>query len=166
MKHVHVFVFLMFFHLGNCVKILGFFTTPSYSHQQTFQTLCKELAIRGHEVTFISPEILNDESIKKLKGIDIHQTYDLKKKYSVGRFLSKDVFTFERVLGYFLLSGVPTEIAFADEEVIELIKSGEEYDLLILQGMHPLTFAMAAKFKAPIIGKFACKYFFSLKTKM
>lgn len=154
MNRVYVFaLFLAFLQFTKGAKILGFFTTPSFSHQQTFRTLCKALALRGHDVTMISPDILNDKSIKTLKEIDIHQTYDIKNKYNVGRFLSKDISTLERVFGYLILCGVPTEIAFDDEKVQQLIRGDETFDLLIIQGFHPLTFAMAAKFKAPVIGK-------------
>lgn len=154
MERTNVFMLLlMLFRFGQCAKILGFFVTPSFSHQQTFQTICKELALRGHDVTFISPNILNDTSIKNLKEIDIHQTYDIFKTYKVGRTLSKDISTFERILGYLILCRVPAEIAFEDEKVRKLINSDEKFDLLIIQGFHPLLFVMETKFKVPVIGK-------------
>lgn len=154
MKHpYHILLLVTFVQLGICARILGFFTTPSFSHQQTFRALCKELALRGHYVTFISPEILNDSSIKNLKEIDIQQTYQLREKYDVRSFSSKNRFTLEQILAYFTLCGVPNEIAFNDETVQQLIRSEESFDLLIIQAVHPLTFAMASKFQVPVVGK-------------
>jgi glucuronosyltransferase len=39
-------------------RILGIFPTPSISHQLPFQTIMKALALRGHEITVISPDPL------------------------------------------------------------------------------------------------------------
>lgn len=138
---------------GYGANILGFFTTPSLSHQQTFQTICKELASRGHNVTFISPNILNDTSIKNLTEIDISQVYAIHKSIDAVKYLSKDAFTVSRVLGYYILTRVPTEIALLDSKVQKLINTDERFDLLLVQAFHPLTFAMAARFKVPVIGK-------------
>lgn len=132
---------------------MGFFTTPSFSHQQTFRALCKELALRGHYVTFISPDILNEKSIKNLKEIDLHQTYDLMRKKELRTILSRDLFTIKLVMEYHRLCGVPNEIAFEVEKLQQLITNGETFDLLIIQVNHPLTYAIASKFKAPVIGK-------------
>lgn len=154
MKFVTVLVILWtLFTSGHSAKILGFFTTPSFSHQQVFQMIFKELALRGHEITFISPNIINDKTLKNFKEIDIKQVYDFKNTCNVGQYLSKDALAFNRMWGYYILTRKPTEIAFDDENVKKLINSDASFDLLILQGFHPLTLAMAARFKAPFIGK-------------
>lgn len=154
MNYEYIVVILwVFFQFGNGAKILGFFTTPSFSHQQVFQMISKQLVLIGHDVTFISPDIMEDNSLKNLKQIDIKQVYDFKSKCDVGQYLSKDALAFHRILGYYILTRDPTEIAYEDAYVQKLLRSNETFDVLILQGFHPLTFAMAAKFKAPVIGE-------------
>lgn len=159
MKLENIVVILwLFFQVGDSAKILGFFTTPSFSHQLVFQMISKQLAFSGHDVTFISPDIMEDKSLKTLKQIDIKQVYDFKSKCDVGQYLSKDALAFNRILGYYILTRDPTEIAYQDVNVQKLLKSNETFDVLILQGFHPLTFAIAAKFKAPVIGEWRLQY--------
>lgn len=150
-----MFVLLLkFIHVVYSAKILGFFTTPVFSHQQPFRALCKELALRGHDVTFISPHTINDESLPKIKEIVIQSTYDVWNSFGIERYLSKDIFNIELVLGYLKLNRIAPTIAYDVQEVHELLKSAETFDVLIIQAIHPLVFAIAAKFKSPIIGKF------------
>lgn len=139
--------------LGKCARILGFFTTVSLSHQITFQSICRELALRGHQVTFISPNVINDNSLRSLREIDINHAYDLLKTINVTKALSKDASIFDRMQGFYQLTRIPTEIALDDQKVQDLLKSDETFDILIVQALHPLNFALAAKYKIPIIGR-------------
>lgn len=158
MRWFHVYVlFLSLICSCHCAKILGFFTTPSISHQQTFQAVCKELALRGHEVTFISPHILNDTSINNLKEIDIIEVYGVFKKYDIA-FLSKDCYALNRVFGYHDITRESTVYALDNKQVQELITGTESFDVVLAQAFHPLTFALATRFKVPYIGKFLNKF--------
>lgn len=147
---VLVFLFSNFL-MGNSANILGLFTFPSLSHHETFRAICKELAFAGHNLTIITPHILNDSSLPNIKEIDINQVYGVVESSRLAYSLSNRPFTIERVLYYLFLSRVPTEIAF--ERVKILLSNAESYDLLLVQGTHPLNVALAAKFKAPVIGK-------------
>lgn len=137
-----------------CAKILGLFVTPSISHQQTFQEVCKGLAQRGHDVIFISPNVLNDNIVKSLTQIDLHYIYATLKTHDPNKYLSKDASTYRRVLGYYELGRIPTELVFQDERVIEILNYNTDFDAIIVQAFHPLVFAVAAKFQVPIIGEF------------
>lgn len=53
---------------GSTLKILGLFPMASHSHYMMGYPLMKELAIRGHEVTFVS-SYTQKESIKNLRNI-------------------------------------------------------------------------------------------------
>ncbi|XP_065333889.1 UDP-glycosyltransferase UGT5-like [Cloeon dipterum] len=44
-----------FFNHGEAARILGLFATPAKSHSRVFESLFRELAVRGHQVTFASP---------------------------------------------------------------------------------------------------------------
>ncbi|XP_059056326.1 UDP-glucosyltransferase 2-like [Achroia grisella] len=55
-------------------KILGYFPTPSISHQVVYRVLMHELAKRGHEVFVITtdPAFPKDKAPKNLTEIDVH----------------------------------------------------------------------------------------------
>lgn len=60
-------------------NILGFFGMPSISHQQVFQVIWKELSLRGHNVTVVTPNPLNDPSLTNLTEIDVSSSYQFVK---------------------------------------------------------------------------------------
>lgn len=128
-------MFVLFCFSINFVKsarILGFFTVPSISHQQSFQSICKALALKGHEVTFITTDSLNDRSIGNLTEIDISQLYDILKTIDFRSSLSRGSDMSTRILGYFDLMGVLAHRALKDWKVQQLISGDEEFDILIM----------------------------------
>lgn len=139
-------------HLGICARILGLFTTPSVSHQAGFQAIWKHLVLNSHDVTVISPNVLNDTTLKNLKEINISQVYEIIKVVNWSKF-SRTAFNLEKMFAYFDLVGTAAEIALDDKEVKALFKSNEEFDVLIVQAIHPLVFSVAAKFRVPVIGE-------------
>lgn len=147
------FLLSLFIKCGTSARILGFTPVPSISHQIIFRAIWKELALKGHDLTVISPNILNDTSLTNLKEIDVQHTYNFIKAFDVQKRLSRDVFAPDKVLNYFELIRGSTEMALDDKMVQNLIKSSESFDILIVQALHPLLFAMAARFKVPVIGK-------------
>lgn len=163
MKLLGVVLFLwLIIHFGRCAKILGVFTIPSVSHYLIYQVIYKELAIRGHDVTVITPTVLNNSSLKNLKEIDVHQIYDVWKKYDISKILSTDAFTYNLVLSVHKIARISNEIVLKDIKVQDLIKSEETFDVIIVEGIYPLTFALAARFRVPIIGKYWFNTFFVL----
>lgn len=139
---------------GNCAKILGFFTSPSPSHHATFQTISRELASRGHRVTMISPNILNDTSVRNLREIDVHHVYDTLQWIKPYEFLSKDAAQISRFFGYSLMMRNAIEDALTNREFQAVMnRNNETFDLLIVQAMNPLAFAVASRFNVPFIGE-------------
>lgn len=49
---------------------------PSISHQVIFQPIWKELSLRGHKVTVITPNPLKDPTLTNLTEIDISYMYE------------------------------------------------------------------------------------------
>lgn len=139
--------------LGNSARILAIFTSPSISHQKMFQSLWWELALRGHNVTAASPNILHDKTLQNLKEIDLHHAYDTLIGLKPLEFLSKNCPHLKKFFGYFDMMQNAIEDAFLDKEVHELLQSDEKFDVIILQAVHPLLFALKYRFKAPVIGK-------------
>lgn len=155
-------ILCILFDRGICAQILGVFTVPSVSHQIMFQAICKELSLRGHNVTFISANILNDSSIKNLKEIDVNYVYDIHKMVDVSKILSKNNYLPSMVTNYYFMGRFPAEMVFEDPNFQDLYKSDEKFDVVLLQAFHPLTFAITTKFRAPIIGESAAKFYLAI----
>lgn len=76
---------LFFFVSVNCcvhgARILGVFAFPSISHQIVFQPIWRELSLRGHQVTVLTPNPIHDQSLTNLTEIDLSFTYKTLKKF-------------------------------------------------------------------------------------
>ncbi|KAK7788697.1 hypothetical protein R5R35_012811 [Gryllus longicercus] len=59
----------------HAARILGIFPTPSISHQLPYQAVMKELALRGHQITVISPDPLK-EPVANYTDVDISFSYE------------------------------------------------------------------------------------------
>lgn len=136
-------------------KILGVFNVPSISHQKPFLNLAKELSLRGHEVTIITPNPLRDKSLTNLTEIDTSFLYELIKQNKEG---------FEQILGTHNtlwqqtnklrdLFYITAERLFKNKEVNNLLNSRQSFDVVIVESHEPILFALGPKFHAPIISK-------------
>lgn len=153
MKALHLLnVIAILFRLSNSARILGFFTHPSISHQQTFRAIWKALALKGHEVTVVSPNILNDTNIRNLKEIDISYLYGLTKNADFS-LLMKSSSQIQKVLFYNDFMKAPAVGVLENEEVRKLIASDEDFDVVLVQAIHPILFSIASKFSAPTVGE-------------
>lgn len=56
--------------------ILVIISTPSFSHQAPLRPIWKELALRGHNVTLITTDIMKNSSLT-IKEIDISYGYQI-----------------------------------------------------------------------------------------
>lgn len=146
-------LFLQLCILANSARILAVFSSPSISHQKMFQSLWWELALRGHNVTAASPNIIRDKTLQNMRQIDLHHAYDTLIGLKPLEFLSKNCPHVKKFLGYFDMMQNAIVDSILDKDVQELLRSNEKFDVIILQAVHPLLFALAYRFKAPVIGK-------------
>lgn len=131
-------------------KILGVFPTPSISHQIVFQPIWKELSLRGHEVTVITPDPLKDPGLTNLTEIDISSCY---------KHLTGVVATFktERTHWDFLnLMSDHHDLMWKDilenPGVASLLNdSTTNFDLVIGEFLHSTVTAFAYRYSAPFI---------------
>ncbi|XP_023025286.2 UDP-glucosyltransferase 2 [Leptinotarsa decemlineata] len=136
---------------SDSAKILGIFFVPSISHQIAYRPIWRELSIRGHNVTVISPNILNDSSLTNLTEIDISFAYDILGKFDLQKNAAKENFL---VKNFITIHNMMFSVMHAILEygaVQDLIHSDEEFDLILVESLHPLVFSFGARFKAPII---------------
>lgn len=134
-------------------RILGIGWYPAISHQATFQPIWRELSLRGHQVTAISAVPLRDKRLTNLTEIDISFLSDIVLKRDVAKNLLKDNWTWKKVLFFKHLCIDLVELMLKHDEVIDLIKSDQRFDVIIVEPHSPLVFAFGERFKAPIIGK-------------
>ncbi|XP_050506054.1 UDP-glycosyltransferase UGT5-like [Diabrotica virgifera virgifera] len=150
-----LFLLLDSFSFIQCVKILGIFPTPSYSHQIVFQPIWKELSLRGHNVTVVTPHPLNDSSLTNLTEIDVSFVYDIVPKYGWPKEYLKLPSTLHK-LDYFLNAGNDfTMEIFEYGPVQRIIVQRDAFDLLIVQlshNMNLLLYGLAFNLHIPIVG--------------
>ncbi|XP_022903760.1 UDP-glucosyltransferase 2-like [Onthophagus taurus] len=152
MLPVCIFLFVL---IGNSesARILFVGGTPSYSHQVVYQPIWKELSLRGHQVTAITSNPLNDASLSNLTEIDTSFVYKLiDEKYKFGETLDRlkdDTLKFAK---YFLnLLSSMSEEQLASDQVQELINSDANFDLVIAEFLLPTHLAFSHRFNCPLI---------------
>lgn len=138
-------------HIVNGAKILGIFPTASISHQVAYQPIWKELSLRGHEVTVITPNPLKDPTLTNLTEIDVSSMYkmfsDVTATFS-SEVTPRDILD---ILVYFQTTG--WEEIMSNEEVIHLLKDDtKKFDLVMVEFLSALPGVFAYKYKCPLIG--------------
>ncbi|XP_045461720.1 UDP-glycosyltransferase UGT5-like isoform X4 [Harmonia axyridis] len=135
----------------NSARILGYFYIPSISHQFVFRSLMKELSLRGHNVTFITPNPLRDPHLTNLNEIDISDAYNSFKKYDfsqIGR--SYGLHRTNRLINDF--NEDVARIEMENEKVQELLKKpSDSFDLILVEPHFPFLFGLRRKFNAPLV---------------
>nr|CAH7729280.1 unnamed protein product [Callosobruchus chinensis] len=126
-------------------RILGVFQFPSLSHQIVFRALCRELSLRGHQVTIVTPNPLRDKSLVNLTEIDISSAADvLPSSESIEFTMSKDMPTTEIMVSFYDLSEKIQEAVLQNEEFQKLYKDpNAKFDLLISEALHPGMYSLA-----------------------
>ncbi|KAJ8959680.1 hypothetical protein NQ318_021871 [Aromia moschata] len=139
----------MFVPISHCANILGIMPTPSYSHQIVYTPLWKELSLRGHSVTVITTNPVNDPKLVNLTEIDINFVYSYFANVSK---LAENTLTMWNMYEVF------TEIILAFEEVIlsfppvqELIHNKKTFDVVLVEFVCPELLNFAKIYDCPAI---------------
>ncbi|XP_049819201.1 UDP-glycosyltransferase UGT4-like [Aethina tumida] len=136
-------------------RILGFFPTPSISHQVIFQPIWKELSLRGHNVTIISPNIIGDPTLINLTELDMGFTYDLLKKpeNNIGKIMRKGNYPIYNIHYAFCVVELAMTMMFESPPVQKLLKDdSQQFDLILLEVLQPLANIFSAKYRVPTVG--------------
>lgn len=140
----------------NCsaANILAVMPVPMYSHQNVFRPLWKELSRRGHHVTLLTTDPINDSSLVNLTEIDWHFAYDLYNVKHKSAEMMRDYQT--NLLNvaslYVDMMNDITDQELSHPAVQKLIKDPEaKFDLLILENIYPSMLAFSERFKCPYI---------------
>ncbi|KAK9892170.1 hypothetical protein WA026_018372 [Henosepilachna vigintioctopunctata] len=114
--------------------------------------LVKELSLRGHEVTFITTNPIEDPNLKNLSEIDVSVAYQIFNKYDIsmanrGKYGLIYVSTF---IHDFNRDAITVEMKTKD--VQEVLKKPEDfYDLILIEAHSPILFGLGHKFKSPVV---------------
>ncbi|XP_063913105.1 UDP-glycosyltransferase UGT5-like [Zophobas morio] len=136
-----------------CSNILGVFIFPSISHQIVFQPIWKELSLRGHNVTVVTPDPINDPSLTNLTEISIGFTYDLLKRITIQNLISKDSNVFLSLHDSTRYIDRLVEAELNSTGFKQLIDDqSKHFDLILIECFHPIMYALAGRFNAPVIG--------------
>lgn len=154
-KTLNLLIFILLtFSYANSAKIFASVFTPSYSHQIAFRPLWKELAKRGHQITLLTTDPMNDKSLKNIKEIDLSGSYQVMETGNSSKLLTNRQQGIKETLDTYINSLSATAAwQFNHTEVQKLINNKDEhFDILILEVMYPSHLAFVDRFKAPYIG--------------
>ncbi|KAF2903124.1 hypothetical protein ILUMI_03060 [Ignelater luminosus] len=131
-------------------RILGIASAPCYSHQVVFQTLWKELSLRGHQLTVLTTYPLNDPHLVNLTEIDLHSTGEAWKRVNMFDVLTRGMqYAFN--IGWNISNQLMHE-QLSNAQVQELIKNNNEiFDLLIVEATFPTMYAFSVRYNCPAI---------------
>ncbi|KAF2892700.1 hypothetical protein ILUMI_13472 [Ignelater luminosus] len=134
-------------------KILGVFAAPSISHQVVFQPIWKELSLRGHEVTVITPNPLNDKSLVNLTEIDVSFSYRIVTEANLQRSIEEARLYSDVVVAIYNIFINTAQEQLNHPKVQDLIKDKtKHFDLVIAEHFTPAMFAFSALYNCPLIG--------------
>lgn len=137
----------------NSAKILAIVPTPSFSHQIAFRELWKELSLRGHHLTLITTDPMNNATLPNITEINIGFSYKTwhKKVGVLVKLGKKDSSQFTQKI--FGIAGTWYEEQLSYEPIRSLIlNTTEHFDLVIAESMHIISYTFASRFNCPLIG--------------
>lgn len=142
---------------SECARILGIAAFPSYSHQVAYRPLWKELSLKGHDVTLITTDPMNDSSLINLKQINIHkETYPVLRSSKLIQSLQMQsiyhqLFPFASFKIYADLIYELTKVIMEQTEVVKLLEDDTTFDLVITEPVVFIGFSFADKYKSKLI---------------
>lgn len=141
--------------VGDGYRILCIFPAPSISHQVVFRGLTHALNTRGHELVVVTPDPINDPTLKNYTEIDIRFEYNV---FSVPFYENRGEMNWMSRIEY--LSGRFLNLIdqiYDHPEMRNLYApdSGQKFDLMLVEWLYwPGIYPLAHRFHVPIIGKF------------
>lgn len=151
MSKAGVVLFLSFLSGIHSARILCLFQIPSISHQVVFQPIWKELSLRGHKVTVITTDPLNDPTLTNLTEFDVGPPlYERMRNVSSVLASKPSHWLLNAIL--FLRADKYAESIFNNPQVSALINDpSQEFDVVLSEYSIPLGSMLAAKYKCPLV---------------
>jgi len=150
---------------AQAANILAAFFIPSISHQYFYKALMQELNARGHNLTILTTDPINDSTKKNYTEIDLSYYYpEWNRRFD----MASDAASVLRIVPELFYwdftesTNEMCELYFSDPKVKKIIENGAAFDLVIVEfGAQPCLYAFASLSKTEsLIGLFS----FSLGT--
>lgn len=134
-------------------RILAVMPTPSYSHQIVFRPLWRELSLRGHQITLITTDPMNDTSLTNITEIDISFAYELwQTKHNIAKIIQDYQTDLLMVADLYInMMNDIMDQELQHPEVQKLIQN-EKFDLLMVEYIYPTMIAFSGYYNCPFIG--------------
>ncbi|XP_045475116.1 UDP-glycosyltransferase UGT4-like isoform X5 [Harmonia axyridis] len=133
-----------------CANIFAVIPSPFYSHQATFRPLWRELARKGHKITLITTDLMEEN--ENITQIDYHGTYEVFERNDVIGWLKpgSNIFTIMNKL--LVMIEDLTRYQFTHPRLVEILKNNRTYDLMMVEFPLPMWPLLSVKFDCPFIG--------------
>ncbi|KAJ8930796.1 hypothetical protein NQ314_016373 [Rhamnusium bicolor] len=131
-------------------NILAYIPMPSYSHQIAFVPLWQELAKRGHRITLLTSNLMEEN--ENITQIDLSETYKILERYDIYNKLSSNESMIEIIKSIISMFKEVLEYELLHPEVKRLLKNENKFDLVLSEFSTTLGFVFGIKSNAPFIG--------------
>ncbi|XP_025834200.1 uncharacterized protein LOC112905625 [Agrilus planipennis] len=138
--------------VANSANIFAIFSVPSISHQLVFQPIWRELSLRGHKVTVVTPNPLNDPTLTNLTEIDVSYVYgtvSLQFLIDNSNLMPDQLVSMS--VDHYVKPLIESQLNHSD--VMKILKdNNSHFDLVISEMICSPAFGFAYKFNAPLVG--------------
>ncbi|XP_018561520.1 UDP-glucuronosyltransferase 2B7-like [Anoplophora glabripennis] len=145
---VKLVLLVISFVYSDCANILAVLPCPSYSHQIAYTHLWKELSLRGHKVTLITPNPLRDPKLVNLTEIDMSSIY--KFVSNISRSVEDNMLTMWTFhAGMLELMRTASETQLAHPTIQDMIHNPKSFDVVFVEFLVPEWLAFAEIYNCP-----------------
>lgn len=150
-----MFRFLLFVFLVNEIqsaRILGVIPTTSFSHQVGFWKIWEQLSLRGHQVTVITSDPINNNTLVNLTEIDLHENYKIFQELDIDRKMHE---LENRVLDFIKefvnYQNVVSQRSLQHPSVQNLLNTDQPFDVVLVETFFSEFYAFGELFDCPVI---------------
>ncbi|CAG9761805.1 unnamed protein product [Ceutorhynchus assimilis] len=150
--NISFLIFLGFISINYGANILAIMPTASFSHQVVFRPLWKELANKGHNITLVTTDLM--ENMPNLTQIDLSYGYSHYQKQNFVDIISNDSSSFyEMAMAARKATNETNNQFFQSPEGQNLIHNPDNlFDLLVVEAQLPTMMVFSWWYQIPFVG--------------
>lgn len=135
--------------LSYCANILAIVPTISYSHQIAYAPLWKALALRGHNITLLTTNPMNNPNLTNLTEVNMNWAYQLVPNLSYRLEFDITMWNFHNSLSI-LMDSVCDNLLYS-EIGHNLLQHKTKFDLVLVENVCPELLGFADLYNCPKI---------------
>lgn len=138
---------------GESARILAVAPLPSYSHQVAYRPIWRELSLKGHNVTVITTDPMNDPHLVNLTEIDIRDcTYNIWRSSGLIQKVKDYRYNpFKLLKAYEKTFDALTHAIVTHSGVQTILKKHVHFDLVMTEPILLVGLGIAERFKSKLI---------------